>query len=87
MPDSIEARVRTVIADVLDAPPELVRPETSLSLADLGWKGFLMITLEIEHEFGVAMPVEVPNGWTSVADVIMATERAIAAAAPARSAA
>jgi acyl carrier protein len=81
MADSIETRVRTVIADVLDAPPELVRPETSLSLADLGWKGFLMITLEIEHEFRVAMPVEVPNGWTSVADVIMATERAIAQAA------
>jgi len=76
MSDTIAKRVCSLIAKVMDVPPANVRPETALSLGDLRWKGFLMITLEIEHEFGVPMPVEVPNGWTSVADIIIATERA-----------
>lgn len=79
MRDNIAKHVCSLIAKVMDVPPANVRPETALSLADLGWKGFLMITLEIEHEFLVPMPIEVPNGWTSVADVIEATEQALKA--------
>lgn len=78
MSQAVEDRVRGIVAGVLDVPPALVRPETALSLADLGWKGFLMIALAIEHAFGIALPVAVPNGWTSVADAILAVERALA---------
>ena len=60
MRDNIAKHVCSLIAKVMDVPPANVRPETALSLADLGWKGFLMITLEIEHEFLVPMPIEVP---------------------------
>jgi len=46
---------------------------------DLGWKGFEMIRLEIEHEFLVHISDGVSDLWTSVADVIEATERAVKA--------
>lgn len=81
MSDSVEDRVRTIIASVLKAPPDHVRPETQLSLADLGWKGFLEITCEIEYRFGISLPVEVPNCWTTVADFVVATENALVARA------
>ena len=73
MPDSVEDQVRTIVAQILRARPQDIRPETALSLGDLGWKGFLMITLEIEHKFDIEIPVEVPNAWTTVADAILAT--------------
>ena len=79
MADCVEDHVRSIIAGVLDAPPDYIRPETPLSLADLGWKGLLQITLEIEHKFGIALPIEVPSSWTTVADIVIATEAAIAA--------
>jgi acyl carrier protein len=79
MADCVEDHVRSVVAGVLDAPPDFVRPETPLSLADLGWKGLLQITLEIEHKFGIPLPIEVPNSWTTVADIVIATEAAIVA--------
>lgn len=79
MADSVESHVRTIIASVLGAAPENIRPETALSLADLGWKGLLQITYEIEHRFGVEVPIGLPNCWTTVADIVMATEAAIAA--------
>jgi acyl carrier protein len=78
MADRVEDQIRTIVAKILDAAPDNIRPETHLSLADLGWKGFLQITLEIEHKFGISLPIEVPNSWTSVADIILATEAAIA---------
>lgn len=79
MAGSVADHVRTIVAEVLNALPENIRAETALSLGDLGWKGLLMITLEIEHKFGISLPIEVPNGWTTVADVVIATESAIAA--------
>lgn len=79
MADTVADRVRTIIAEVLCVPPANIGPETLLSIGDLGFKGFLMIALEIEHRFDVDMPVEIHDAWTSVADVVIATETAIAA--------
>jgi acyl carrier protein len=79
MADCVEDHVRSIVATVLDAPPDFIRPETSLRLGDLGWKGMLQITLEIEHKFGIELPIEVPNTWTTVADIVLATEAAITA--------
>jgi acyl carrier protein len=69
--------VANIIADELGVPAENVKPETALSLGDIGWKGFLSLGLEIELAFGIAFPIEVPNSWTCVADVIAAVERAL----------
>jgi acyl carrier protein len=78
MSDAVADHVRTIVAEILNAVPQNIRAETALSLGDLGWKGLLMITLEIEHKFGIELPIEVQNGWTTVADIILDTEKAIA---------
>ena len=75
MSDNIAKRVCSLIAEIMDAPPANVRPETALKLDDLGWKGLLMIRLEIEHEFRVLIPDGAPDLWITVADVIESTER------------
>ena len=80
----IELRVCTVIAEILDVPTDNIRAETQLSLGDLGWKGFLTIALELEREFDIVLPIEVPNSWTTVADVAAAVETAIDRVQPAK---
>ena len=84
MPDNVAKRVCTVVAKVFGAELDYVRPETALSLADIGWKGFLELALELERTFAIALPIDVPNKWTTVTDVILAVEKATAAARPAQ---
>jgi acyl carrier protein len=84
MSDTIEARVRTIVAAALGAPPEHVLPETTLSIGDLGWEGFLEIALEVRLAFGISIPLDFST-WTTVADIVLSAERALAA--PGRAAA
>lgn len=79
MADNVAKRVCTIVAEVFGAELDYVQPDTTLSLGDVGWKGFLELALEIERTFGVTLPIEVPNTWTTVTDVILAVEKAITA--------
>jgi acyl carrier protein len=76
--ESVEQIVCAAVACALGVPAHQVRPQTALSLGDLGWSGLLRITLELERRFEIVLPIEVPNLWTTVTDVILATEAAIA---------
>jgi acyl carrier protein len=81
MSESVEQIVCAVVARELGVQARHVKPQTQLSLGDLGWKGFLLITIELERRLGIELPIEVPNTWTDVGDVILATEHAIAKSA------
>lgn len=110
MPNSVEDRVRTIIAKELGVPPENVRTETPLRLGDLmtplaaaalhfdntpekfvpdeqvSWGRLYGIASKIERMFGVRFDMGAPDTWTSIGDVVDATEAAIARdAAPATS--
>jgi acyl carrier protein len=78
MADAVEFRVRTVIAAELKLTPAETRPETRLTIAELGWRRLYAIADRIERGFGIRFDLGAADLWLSVADVVAATERAIA---------
>lgn len=80
MANAVEARVRTIVADVLRALPGNVRPETKLLAGVVDWGQIRSIAHKIEKTFGVRFGAYEPELWVDVADIVVATERAIAAA-------
>jgi len=89
MAHSIEARVCTIIAEAIDAPPEFVRPETALRLGDhdIGWHGLYEIADRLGRDYGIHFDLGAADIWTTVTDVIVATEQLVATKAAQRSAA
>jgi acyl carrier protein len=94
MADSVEDRVRTIVAEELHAAPQNVRPETVLRLGDLGsladlsggwqsagWAKLYAIADRIERDYGIRFDLGTADLWTTVADIIASTETAIARAA------
>ncbi len=67
----IENRVRAIVADALQAPPAYIRVETSL------FEGVYRIASALEGSYGIRFPIGALELWTDVADVVIATERAI----------
>lgn len=67
---SLTERVQALVAEAIQAPPELVTPD--LALGDLPqWDslGHMEIMLRLEEQFGVAMDGEVIAELASVPDI------------------
>jgi acyl carrier protein len=79
MADKVEDRVRTIIARVLQVAPENIRPEGLLSLSVISRVKMRTIAHRIEIDYDVTLAADAYELWTTVADVVSATERAIAA--------
>lgn len=79
MSDKVEDHVRTIIARMLRLPPEDIRPESMLLMGQIGPAKMLGIAHYVECAFDVTLPENACEGWTTVADVVIAAERAIAA--------
>jgi acyl carrier protein len=76
MPDPLEARVKRMVADVLNVPPGQVTRETSPQTVD-NWDSVqhLNLVLAMESEFGVSVPPEDIDKLRSVGDIMDAVER------------
>jgi acyl carrier protein len=87
MSDSIESRVRTVIARVLKIAPQRVRSEHLLG-DDLGagWQTVFEIALELERDYGLIISIDDVEAWGTVADIVTTIERALAVQAAERAA-
>lgn len=79
MSDAIEMRVRTIVADVLRALPENIRPETMLLAGVVAYGQIRSIAHRIELTYDIQFGIYDPELWTSVGDIVLATERALAA--------
>lgn len=77
MANAVEARVRTIVADVLRAQPENIRPETMLLAGVVAYGQIRSIAHRIELIYGITFGIYEPELWTSVGDVILAAEREI----------
>lgn len=77
MPDAVELHVRTVIAIGINAAPENIRPSTMLRAGEISDGQMLAIARVLERDLGIAFPRLAYIGWTTVADVVDATERAL----------
>ena len=66
-----EARIRQIIADILDTTPNKVAPEIKVGgeLQD-GSLDHIGIVIAIEDEFNLDIPGEDAEAWKTVADVI-----------------
>ena len=76
MAEPVEARVRRMVADVLNLPPAQVTRDTSPQSVD-NWDSVqhLNLVLAMESEFGVSVPPEDIDKLRSVGDIIDAVER------------
>jgi acyl carrier protein len=76
MPDSLEARVKRMVADVLNVPAAQVTRETSPQSVD-NWDSVqhLNLVLAMESEFGVSVPPEDIDKLRTVGDIIDAVRR------------
>jgi len=76
----LEERVRRVVSTTLDVPLEEVTIDTSRETLDR-WDsmGHLVLTLELEQEFGVQLDPEQVVRMTSVRDAaeVLSTEHAV----------
>jgi acyl carrier protein len=79
MAHSVEARVRTIVAETLNAQPENIRPETVLFAGIVSYDQMRKIVWRLGEDFGVRFAFHEWEPWSSVADVILAVERAIEA--------
>jgi acyl carrier protein len=78
MPNIVENRVRTIIAQILNVPPENVRPETTLMLGAIGHGRMREIAFRICRTFEIGFFArEVYEGWTTVGDAIDAVEKVL----------
>lgn len=60
MSDDLLARVRAIVATLFDVPVEQVQPESGpQQLERWDSMGHLTLVLQLEQEFGVALPPEV----------------------------
>ncbi len=74
MSDSIEARVRTIIAAELGVPPQNVRPETALRLGDLAVSA-LGAGTRWDKDDQLARQPRGPIGWEKLYAIAGALER------------
>ena len=77
MPEaSVEERVCTIIANIFNMPAGEVGPQSSMETID-AWDsmGHLMLTLELEQEFGLQIPPEEVEKMTSVPAICRALAR------------
>ena len=76
MAEHVEARVRRMVADVLDVPPATVTRDTSPETVG-NWDSVqhLNLVLSLESEFGVAVPPEDIDKLRSVGDFIDLVEK------------
>ena len=76
MAEHVEARVRRMVADVLDVPPAHVTRDTSPETVE-NWDSVqhLNLVLSLEQEFGVAVPPENIDKLRSVGDFIDLVEK------------
>lgn len=79
MPANVEARVRTIVAEVLNALPQNIRPETTLFAGIVSYDQMRRIAHRVGGDFGLYFTFEQWEPWASVADVILAVENAITA--------
>lgn len=79
MPDHVEDRVRTICSRVLNISPQNIRPESLLYLDEIEPDGLRRIHKQVERAFGIVLEPNIQWHWITVADVVIATERAIAA--------
>ena len=71
--DSLTRRVCELAATVFDLPPGTVTPDSSTDTIEK-WDslGRLVLVLELEQAFGVALPPEVAEQLTSVRAIVSA---------------
>ena len=76
MPDPVEARVKRMVADVLNISAARVTREMSPQSVD-NWDSVqhLNLVLAMESEFGVSVPPEDIDKLRTVGDIIDAVER------------
>jgi hypothetical protein len=79
MADHIENRVRSIVSRVVDVAPHNIRPESLIYLGEVEPGGLRRIARHIGAAYGIAFAPDSVARWITVADVIEATERAIAA--------
>jgi hypothetical protein len=79
MADHVEDRVRTIVARMLRLPPDNIRPESMLLMGQVGPAKMRAIAHYVENAYDVILPENAAEGWTTVADVVISAERAIAA--------
>ena len=76
MAESTEARVRRMVADVLNLPPAQVTRETSpQTVPDWDSVQHLNLVLAVEQEFGVSVEPEQIDKLRSVGDIVDAVEK------------
>jgi acyl carrier protein len=85
MRDAVANKVRTVVAEIFGVDASDIKPETLLRAGDLGfgWRKLYRIASELEHTYGIQFDIGAADRWTTVTDVILATEEAIARTAAA----
>jgi len=67
---AVDERVRTIVATLFNVPVEDIGPQSSPETIE-NWDsmGHLMLTLELEQQFGVQIPPEDVEKMTSVAAI------------------
>ena len=76
MAEHVEARVRRMVADVLDVPQAQVTRDTSPETVET-WDSVqhLNIVLSLEQEFGVSVPPEDIDKLRTVGDIVDMVEK------------
>lgn len=73
---SIEEKVKTIVAEFVSQPFEVVAGQTRL-IDDLGMDSLdaFEIAMDIEGEFGIEIPDEDADAWKTVQDIITYIEK------------
>lgn len=72
---TITDRVRKIIADYNGMIPAVVQPSSTLDGLGLDSLDVVKLSMEIEDEFGIEIPTDQLDNWTTVGDVILYLDR------------
>jgi acyl carrier protein len=76
MPDPVEAEVVAIVARITKTPPERLTPETDLRTAlNVDSLQGLRIVAALENRFGITVPAEEIDVYTSIGSLVAAVRR------------